>query len=83
MPDHIRYNVVCFGEILWDILQTGTVPGGAPMNVAYHLKKLGAAPALITRVGNDDWGKRLMALMSANDITTDYFQVDPTLETGK
>ena len=83
MPDHIRYNVVCFGEILWDILPTGTVPGGALMNVAYYLKKLGAEPALITRAGNDDWGKRLMALMSANDITTDYFQVDPTLETGK
>ena len=35
-----KHQVVCFGEVLWDILPTGAVPGGAPMNVAYHLQKL-------------------------------------------
>jgi len=33
------YKVVCFGEILWDILPTGAVPGGAPMNVADRDRK--------------------------------------------
>jgi fructokinase len=79
----VKYPVVCFGEILWDILPTGTVPGGAPMNVAYHLKKLGIEPALITRVGADDWGKNLVKLMKQNNISRDFFQLDPTLETGK
>lgn len=61
----------------------GAVPGGAPMNVAYHLKKLGNNPALITRVGLDDWGKRLITLMEKNKIYTGYFQRDNELETGK
>jgi len=61
-----NYPIVCFGEILWDVLPTGAVPGGAPMNVAYHLKKLGINPALITRVGLDDEGKKLIQLIERN-----------------
>jgi len=34
-------NIICIGEILWDMLPTGAKAGGAPMNVALHLKKLG------------------------------------------
>jgi fructokinase len=78
-----KYPVVCFGEILWDILPTGALPGGAPMNVAYHLKKLGIEPAMITRIGSDDWGKKLVSLMEQNNISPDFFQLDDTLETGK
>ncbi len=78
-----HHPVVCFGEVLWDILPSRAVPGGAPMNVAYHLKKLGYEPALITKVGIDDRGQKLFDLMEANKISTDYFQVDRELETGK
>ena len=79
----LKYQVVCFGEILWDILPEGALPGGAPMNVAYHLKKLGIEPALITRIGTDDWGKNLVTLMEQNNISSDFFQLDDILETGK
>ena len=77
------YPVVCFGEILWDILPGNMVPGGAPMNVAYHLKKLGIEPALITRVGLDNYGKKLIQLMEKQGIATDFFQMDFELDTGK
>ncbi|HWI90695.1 MAG TPA: carbohydrate kinase [Flavisolibacter sp.] len=77
-----NYNVVCFGEVLWDILPSKTLPGGAPMNVAYHLKKLGACPALITKVGIDDYGKKLVNLMSEEGLNTDYFQMDYNYPTG-
>ena len=53
------------------------------MNVAYHLKKLGIEPAMITRIGSDDWGKNLVSLMEQNNISSDFFQLDDTLETGK
>jgi fructokinase len=76
------FPVVCFGEVLWDILPSGPLPGGAPMNVAYHLKKLGINPALITKVGRDDYGRKLTAILSENDLTTAYFQVDPVHPTG-
>jgi fructokinase len=49
-----HHIVICFGEVLWDILPSGAVPGGAPMNVAYHLHKLQKNPALITRIGDDE-----------------------------
>jgi len=79
----MNYPVVCFGEILWDILPDTVAPGGAPMNVAYHLRKLGIRPALITRVGLDNYGKRLIQLMERQDISTDFFQMDFELDTGK
>ncbi|HEV2483531.1 MAG TPA: carbohydrate kinase [Puia sp.] len=79
----MNYPVVCFGEILWDILPGNMVPGGAPMNVAYHLQKLGMPAALITRVGLDNHGKKLIQLMEREGISTDYFQMDFELDTGK
>ena len=80
---HLDLKVVCFGEILWDVLPEVVLPGGAPMNVAYHLKKLGHNPALITRIGHDDFGKRLVELMEKYRISTEYFQIDYRLQTGK
>jgi len=77
-----RHQVVCFGEVLWDILPTGALPGGAPMNVAYHLKKLGINPALITKIGADDYGEKLVNILSHSEVTTEYFQVDYTYPTG-
>jgi fructokinase len=75
-------SVVCFGEVLWDILPSGPLPGGAPMNVSYHLIKLGSIPALITKIGHDDNGKNLVNLMSANGIATEYVDVDYDHPTG-
>lgn len=79
--DH--HPVVCFGEVLWDILPSGSVPGGAPINVAYHLHKLGKEPALITRVGYDKEGMDLVKIFSSYQVCTDFFQVDYEYETGK
>jgi fructokinase len=75
-------DVVCFGEVLWDILPSGSLPGGAPMNVAYHLKKLGVEPALITRIGTDHFGEKLVNMLSENGVATEYFQVDYNHPTG-
>lgn len=77
------HNVICFGEVLWDILPSGAVPGGAPMNVAYHLHKLQKNPALITRIGDDEKGKELKQIFSSKGVCTDFFQLDHQYETGK
>lgn len=76
------HRVVCFGEVLWDILPSGSVPGGAPMNVAYHLHQQGKNPALITRIGSDEKGKNLVNLFTTAGVCTDFFQVDEEHETG-
>ena len=77
------HRVVCFGEVLWDIFSSGAEPGGAPMNVAYHLHKQGLNPALITRIGIDAEGRELIDLWSSKGICTDYFQLDYSYPTGK
>lgn len=83
MPENIsNYNVACFGEVLWDLLPDKSLPGGAPMNVAYHLKKLGSNPALITRVGLDDYGEKLVNMLSDSGLTTDFLQMDYDHPTG-
>lgn len=83
MENASDHKVVCFGEVLWDILPSGEMPGGAPMNVAYHLHKQHKNPAVITRIGNDDKGKELIDIFSVNGICTDFFQLDNEHGTGK
>lgn len=79
----VKDNGVVFGEVLWDILPTGPVPGGAPMNVAFHLNRLSHKTRLISRVGIDDDGKKLVGIIEKNNIPTDLFQLDYEYETGK
>ena len=77
-----NYSVACFGEVLWDLLPSKALPGGAPMNVAYHLKKLGTNPAMISKIGTDDYGEGLTRLLAANAIATKFLQVDDNHPTG-
>ena len=55
-----RPNVLCYGEVLWDCLPDGRFPGGAPMNVAYHLTSLGSTGWPVSRVGDDELGGELL-----------------------
>jgi len=75
-------KVVCYGEILWDILPAGELPGGAPMNVAFHLHKLNRNPAMITSVGRDHYGSALTKLLTQWGIGTDYVSTNKTYPTG-
>jgi fructokinase len=77
-----EYKVVCYGEILWDVLPSGAKPGGAPMNVAYHLQKLGMTATLISKIGKDSWGDDLIALLQQQTIITSYIQIDKERATG-
>lgn len=80
-PAH-QPTIVCFGEILWDLLPSGALPGGAPMNVAYHLHTLGLHPQLITRLGSDERGDELAAILHSKHIDTSFVQLDPAIPTG-
>lgn len=83
MKNKSIHRVVCFGEVLWDILPGGAVPGGAPMNVAYHLHKLKKNPALITSIGVDEKGKELIKIFTDYGMCIDFFQTNKNYETGK
>jgi len=81
--ENSHHPVVCFGETLWDILPGVKLPGGAPMNVAYHLNKLGKNPAVISRIGCDELGRELMQLWESRNVNTQFFQKDKKNATGK
>lgn len=68
--------IFCFGEILWDVLPDKQLPGGAPMNVAYNLNRLGIYTGIISRIGNDDLGHQLVNFLQEKDIPTQYIQTD-------
>lgn len=67
---------------MWDVLPSGTKPGGAPMNVAYHLQQLGVSTTLISRIGKDIWGDKLISLLKQQGIESQFIQVDQDHSTG-
>ncbi|WP_113637259.1 carbohydrate kinase family protein [Nubsella zeaxanthinifaciens] len=69
-------SAICYGEVLWDNLPTGRLAGGAPMNVAYHLRKLGIDASLISSVGADVAGEELLSFVSSIGIPTANIQTD-------
>ncbi|REA57163.1 carbohydrate kinase [Dyadobacter luteus] len=75
-------TITVFGEMLWDMLPTGKQPGGAPMNVAIHLKNFGLNPAFISRVGDDDLGIELMDYLNDQSFNTRLIQTGKTHLTG-
>jgi len=75
-------NVICFGEVLWDNLPSGRQPGGAPMNVAYHLNKCGIRSHVLSRVGNDKNGADLLNVLKDLGLSTQYCQVDSLHKTS-
>ncbi len=56
--------VALFGEVLVDVFPDRRVLGGAPFNVARHLKAFGLYPLLITRTGNDAIRDELLEAMA-------------------
>lgn len=74
--------IVCFGEFLWDVLPTGRVAGGAPMNVAFHANQLGLESKMISNVGDDDLGQELLLFLKNIDVSVELIQTNNTLPTG-
>jgi fructokinase len=85
--------VVIWGELLWDRYPlapalAGAAPGGgdqlggAPANVAWHLAQAGGWAQLVTRVGDDEDGRRAIARLDGL-VDTSLIQVDPGRATGE
>lgn len=72
-------GVICLGEALIDLipptnesLVTATalhaMPGGAPLNIAIHLKRSGHAPLFAGSLSSDGFGDRIRNLLGNEDI---------------
>lgn len=76
-------NIVCFGEILWDVFPTHKKIGGAPLNVALRAKSFNNDVAMISAIGNDDLGKALLSFLKEHEINTECIQVLEHYKTGE
>ena len=76
-------RVVSFGEILWDKLPSGKVPGGAPLNFAYRLNSFQNSLSIISKVGDDLLGKGLTEFLNKNGLDTEHIQISKIYKTGE
>src|SRR5438445_12031236 len=74
--------MIGLGEVLWDILPSGKVLGGAPANFAYMTSVLGDKGIVASRCGNDELGPDARRVMQRLGLNTSYLQQDNEHETG-
>jgi fructokinase len=75
---------VVVGEVLFDQFPDGSsVLGGAPFNVAWHLQAFGLRPLVVTRVGDDELGDRVLQTMGSWRMSTTGVQLDRAVPTGR
>lgn len=78
-----QFTIAIFGEVLADVFPNVTVLGGAPYNVARHLRALQQHPLLISRVGNDSLKETLFSELKKCDIDASCIQLDSAYPTGQ
>lgn len=75
-------EILCVGEVLWDALPAGLFLGGAPFNVACHLRAAGWRVGMVSRVGNDRLGEEVLRRAEWYGVGTDLIQLDAERPTG-
>jgi fructokinase len=78
----MKKTIVAFGELLWDILPSCTVLGGAPFNFAYRVNSLGYTGLMVSRLGRDELGRKAFDQVVQLGLDTTYIQWDDSLPTG-
>ena len=74
--------IAIVGEALIDVFPEQEVIGGAPFNVARNLAALGCASSVLTRIGEDDRGDRIVGEFERFDLDTQGLQIDADRPTG-
>jgi len=72
-----------FGEVLFDCFAEEAALGGAPFNVAWHLRGFGLDPLFISRIGEDKLGAQVVSAMERWGMDTSGLQRDPEYPTGR
>jgi len=76
------FLVVGIGEILWDLLPSGKMLGGAPTNFAFHANQLSAKGIPVSAIGNDELGKEIISELNLRGINVEYIQETYRKKTG-
>ena len=75
-------KIAAFGELLWDLLPTGKVLGGAPANFIYRINSFGDQGTLLSRVGNDKAGREARIALKRMGVSDENIQTDYSFPTG-
>lgn len=75
-------RALSFGEALWDMIEGEAHLGGAPFNLAAHLAQLGCESHILSRVGDDQLGHRILQRARQLGVDTSMIQTDRTHTTG-
>ncbi len=79
-------KALVFGEILYDVYNGNAIIGGAPFNYALQLSRLNRdeqSVAMITALGNDDFGRNAIEFVKKEGIDTSLLQIKDSFETGR
>ncbi|MEX2670853.1 MAG: carbohydrate kinase [Phycisphaeraceae bacterium] len=77
-----RRTIVGIGEALFDVFDDEQRLGGAPLNVAVHAHQLGNNGVVVSRVGQDELGRRIAEELTQRSMDTALLQTDPDRPTG-
>lgn len=75
-------KITCFGEVLLDKFSTSEKIGGAPLNVATRLSSFNHSVSIISAVGKDERGEKLIDYLEENKINSECVQILENYETG-
>ena len=78
----MKSTIVSFGEALWDLLPSGPVLGGAPLNFAYRVNSLGHRSIIVSRLGKDDLGEKAREQIVTLGMDDTCLQWDDAYPTG-
>jgi fructokinase len=78
----MQKTVLSFGEMLWDLLPSGPVLGGAPFNFAYRVNSLGDRGLVVTRLGRVGYGRNALDELTALGMDATHVQQDDHRPTG-
>jgi len=74
--------MVGLGEVLWDLLPSRKVLGGAPANFAYMATVFGDRGIVASRIGKDELGREACEILNDAGVGTSYMQHDDKYGTG-
>ncbi|MBD3185095.1 hypothetical protein GF312_22630 [Candidatus Poribacteria bacterium] len=78
----MKKTILAFGELLWDLLPTESVLGGAVCNFIYRVNSLGDRGILVSRLGKDKLGEKAFKNVADLGLNKDYLQWDKNHPTG-
>ncbi|QTA38095.1 carbohydrate kinase [Thermosipho ferrireducens] len=86
-------SIALFGELLIDFISKDSVDnlinastftknvGGSPANITRNLIQLGINAYLVSRIGNDQFGRFILKKLRENNVNASYIQIDEVLPT--